>query len=470
VSDGRGSAQYTYEPDFAARQSILWALAWLIGGVTVTLLAHIVLLRPQLVGELGFLSYGRLRAVADTAIVFGWLGAISFAAIFGLLPRIAKVQLHNEPLGAATTLTWSVALTGGILAVLFGGGQGRPLGELPAGADLIAALMLVIVLYNAGVTVVRRREETLYVSGWFLLAAALLGPLVFIAGNLPVFSGVTDQIVSGFYQNGIEVLWLLPVGLAIAHYIVPVETGNGLASSAVARTTFWSLMIAGGWCGQRFFLQGPAPDYVDSMAVGMTFVLLVPVLSAAANLFASGRGSWALVSRAYGLRFAASGLGLAVAWVLLTAISTVPSFNRFVGVTAWQSGLRHLVIFGVLSSFAFAFVYHAYPVMIGRDWYSRSLASLHFWTTNLGVLTGVALLMAAGAAQAAVTGLDTGDAMGPDVVVVLRMLGALAFLAVAAAQYVLAYNAFRTSRAGPYLAITDTAPFVTGVPAAQGSR
>jgi cbb3-type cytochrome oxidase subunit 1 len=450
-----GGAQYTYEPDFAARQSILWALAWLVGGVTVTLAALIVLLRPQLVGDLGFLSYGRLHAVADTTIVFGWLGSIAFAAIFGLLPRIANVQLHNEPLGAATTLTWSVVLTGGIVALLLGFGQGRPLGELPAGADLAMALMLGAVLYNAGVTVVRRRERTLYASGWFLLAAALLGPLVFIIGNLPITSGITDSIISGFYQNGIEVLWLLPIALAIAHYIVPVETGNGLYSSAVARTTFWSLMIAGGWCGQRFFLQGPAPDYLDSMAVGMTFVLLIPVLSAAVNLYVSGKGRWDLVGRAFGLRFVATGLGLAVAWIVLVAITVVPSFNRFVGVTSWQSGIRHLAMFGVFSSFGFAYVYHAYPLMVGRDWYSKRLASLHFWTTNIGVLAGVAFLLAAGAAQAAINGVTVGDAMGPDVVVVLRMLTALSFAVVAAAQFALVYNAIKTSRAGPYLTVAD---------------
>jgi cbb3-type cytochrome oxidase subunit 1 len=455
----RGSAQYQVEPDFAARQSILWAIAWLVGGVTVTLALHVLLVRPDLNAGLGFLTYGRLRAVADTTIVFGWLGTIAFAAIFGLVPRIAEVQLHNEPLGAATTLTWSLILTGGIVAVLLGLDQGRPLAELPAGADLGIALMLVMVLYNAGVTVVRRRERTLYVSGWFLLAAALLGPLVFIMGNLPVLSGVTDAIVSGFYQNGIEVLWLLPVALGIAHYVVPVETGNGLYSSVLARTTFWSLMFAGGWCGQRFFLKGPAPDYLDAIAVAMTFVLLIPILSAAANLYASGKDRWNLASQAFGLRFAASGLGLAVAWIVLVVITVTPSFNRFVGVTAWASGVRHLAVFGVFSSFGFAFVYHAYPLMVGRDWYSKRLASLHFWGTNVGVIAGVVFLLATGAAQGATTGLTgaspaaAGAFTGPDVVVVLRMLTGLAFAVVAVAQYALAYNAMRTARAGPYLQV-----------------
>jgi cbb3-type cytochrome oxidase subunit 1 len=215
-------------------------------------------------------------------------------------------------------------------------------------------------------------------------------------------------------------------------------------------------MIAGGWCGQRFFLQGPAPDYLDTMAVGMTFVLLIPVLSAAANLYASGKGRWDLVSHAYALRFSAAGLGLAIAWILLVAVTVVPSFNRFVGVTAWQSGIRHLALFGVFSAFGFAFVYHAYPLMVGRDWYSKSLASVHFWATNLGVLAGVVFLLATGTAQAANTGDAAGDATGPDVVVVLRILTALSFLVVAAAQYVLAYNAVRTSRAGPYLTVVGS--------------
>ena len=259
--------------------------------------------------------------------------------------------------------------------------------SFPRGPTSRSTLMLVAVLYNAGVTVVRRREKTLYVSGWFLLAAALLGPLVFIIGNLPMFSGVTDSIVSGFYQNGIEMLWLLPDRARRSRTTSSrSRRATRCTSSAVARTTFWSLMIAGGWCGQRFFLQGPAPDYLDTMAVGMTFVLLIPVLSAAANLFASGRGP--LEPRWRRRTVCASprpDSDSSVAWIVLVAITVVPSFNRFVGVTAWQSGVRHLAVFGVFSAFGFAFVYHAYPMMVGRDWYSKSLASLHFWATNVGV-------------------------------------------------------------------------------------
>lgn len=448
---------YQVDPDFAARQSILWSIAWLVGGVTLTLVAWLLMLKPGVAHGYAFLSTGRLLAVANNAIVFGWLATIGFAAIFALLPRIGEVQLHNEPLGAATTFTWSMFLAGGIVAVLFGVNQGRPFAELPAGADLGLALMLVFVLYNAGVTVVRRRERTLYASGWFLLAAALLAPLIFIIGNIPVFSGAIDSIVNGFYINGIEMLWLLPIGLGIAYYVIPVESGNGLYSVALARASFWSLMFAGGWAGARFYLKGPAPSYLDTIAVAMTFVLLLPVLSAAANLFATARNRWDLTSRSYGLRFAGTGLGLAVVWIALEAFSAVPSVSRFLGLTAWGAGVRHLAFLGVFSSFGFALIYHAYPLMVGREWFSRSAAAFHFWATQIGVLVGAVAFMVTGGAQSIV-----GDALpsGPSagVIGLFRVVVVGALVVVAVAQYVLAYNVFRTSRSGSYVDLIARSP------------
>jgi cytochrome c oxidase cbb3-type subunit 1 len=447
LADARPGVTYQVEPDFAARQSILWAIAWLVGGASIALLASVALVRPELIAGLPLLSYPKLRAIAETTIVFGWLATAGFAAIYAIVPRITNVQLHNEPLGAAVTLTWGVIVTGGIAALLLGVNQGRPLAELGVGADMGMTLMLIAVLYNVGVTVVQRREKTLYVSGWFLLMAALLAPLVFVVGNLPLFSGVTDAIVNGFYLNGLELMWFLPIAIGIAYYVVPVETGNTLSSAPLARISFWSLAVAGGWAGQRFYLKGPAPDYLDAIAVAMTVVLLIPVLSTAANLFKTGRDRWNLVSTSFGLRWVATGLGYLVAWIVLVIISTTPSVNRFIGVTAWSSAVRHLAYFGVFTSFALAFVSHAYPLMVGRDWFSKGVASFHYWTTNAGIIAGTVLLLATGAAQAGGT-LPEG---APDVVGVLRILTAFAFAAIAVAQYALVYNTYKTSRSGPYI-------------------
>jgi cbb3-type cytochrome oxidase subunit 1 len=459
MAEARSGATYQVEPDFAARQSMLWAIAWLVGATALTFVLYVVLLMPGITRGLGFLSYGRLHGVADTALWFGWLGTASFAAIYTILPRIAEVQLHNEVLGSAATLTWSLLLTGGIASLLAGLNQGRPLAELPAGADLGLALLLVFVLYNAGATVVRRREKTLYVSGWYLLAAALLAPAVFVIGNLPFSSGVADVIVSGFYQNGLLMLWFLPAGLAVAHYVVPIETGASLYSLALARAGFWSLIFAGGWTGQRLFLKGPTPSYTQTIAVAMTFVLVIPVVSSVVNLYATARGRWHLLGQMFGLRFAMVGLGMAAAWIVLYAVFGMPFVSRYFGLTAVDAALRYLAAWGVFSAFAFALIYHAYPLMVGRDWYSRPLAALHFWASIVGVVVATIGLLSSGDAQAGALVATNASGLSASVHSTLGLqhlyeIATLAGTAIfGAAQLAFAFNVIRTSRAGPIVPV-----------------
>lgn len=466
--EARAPASYQVEPDFAARQSVLWAVAWVVAASIATLVVDLLMLFPgagdgiPVVGSV--LSYGRLHPVAETALVFGFLVTSGFAAVYAIFPRITGVQLHNEVLGAATTLTWTVTVLIGMAALKFGLNQGRPMAELPIGVDAAMLIMLVLVLFNAGVTVARRREPTLYASGWYLLAVVILAPVIFLIGNLPVFTGATDVIVSGFYQNGLELLWLLPIGLGIAHYVIPVETGNPLYSVAVARASFWSLVFVGGWPGQRFYMKSLGPDYLESIAFAMSVVLLVPVVSSVVNLVATGRERWGLLQKAFGLRWAVAGLGLLVVWIGLLVGGTVPWVSRLVGSTSYSSAVRHLGSWGVFSAFAFALIYHVYPLMVGRDWYSRRLSSFHFWGTLAGVSLGVVALLGLGLVQT--TTLVTTDAAGLSgaiqaSVTVQRfvLIGVTAAAAlVAAAQCALAYNTYRTARFGPLMTIAETVP------------
>lgn len=473
MADGRNGGTYAVEPDFAARQALILAVGWLLVAVTVGVLVHIRFFVPDLASGIEFLAWGRLRAMYEMLVVYGWLTTLGFAAVFAILPRLTESQLHNEVLGGASAVFWSALLSIGVAAALVGFSEGRPLAETPPFIALGMLLMAVFVLYNAGVTAVRRRVRTLYVSAWYLLAAALLFPLLFAVGHLPMFTGVTDAIVSGFYASGLELLWLLPIGLAAAHYVVPVETGNPLYSMRIARIGFWTLILAGGWAGQRFFVHGPGPGYLETIAIAMTVVLLIPMVSALVNLIATGRGRWHLLGQTFGLRFALAGLVALGVWVTLVVVGTLPQVSRLVGLTPWHSGLRHLALFGVFTSLAFALIYHVYPLMMGRDWYSRTAAGFHFWVTVGAAAVGSVALLVGGVAQGAV-GVTWGALAAGDVgelwhvnVVLQRgfqLTAGLAFLALAVAQYVFAYNAYRTVRSGPVVQVVEPATIEAGSP------
>lgn len=462
------------EPDFAARQGILWSIAWLVVSATLGLLLQLRLLFPDLAASVAPLSAGRLWAAADTTFVFGWLTVAGFAAAFVIVPRLAMAQLHNEVLGAAAVVFWSMNLVLGTGTLLGGMNQGRPLAELPGGVDVAMVVMMLLVSYNVGTTAIRRRERTLYASSWFLLAAVVLLPVVFVVGNLPVFTGVSDAIVSGFYVNALEWYWLAAVGLGVAFYVVPVETGNPLRSVALARISFWTLMFAGGWAGGRFLLKGPVPDYVQAVAVGMTVVLLLPVLSAASTLFATGGSRWGLGGQAFGLRWVGVGLVSLVLWTVLLAVSAVPQVSALVGLTEWGAGLRQLALWGAFTSLAFGLIYRTYPLTVGRTWRSRSLASFHFWATLSGVAVGVGVLLVQGIVQGMTTRAWTTITGGDDPISGLwqvlagaqrgfQVVAVAAAALVAVAQYVFAWNAYRTATQGPLVEVlAPSAPVAVG--------
>ncbi|HVE92228.1 MAG TPA: cbb3-type cytochrome c oxidase subunit I [Actinomycetota bacterium] len=459
MADVRAGDTYQVEPDLAARQAAIAALVWLVIAAGAGALAQTSLLAPDAFPDA--MSYGRLRAIFDSVFVFGWLASVVFLAVFAIVPRSVGAQLHNEVLGATVVVVWHLVLLAGVACLLLGLNQGRLLAEFPLGVDLALLALMALVAFNAIVTAVRRREESLYVSVWHLVAASILLPIVFAAGNFTNFSGVAERIVGSFYVSGLELLWLVPAGLGIAYYVVPVVTGNPLHSSRLARIGFWSLMFADSWAGQRTTAGGPGPDYVETIAAAMTLVLLIPVLSAASNLFATARGRWDALADSVSLRFAATGLVMLVAWVALSALTATRTVSSSLGMTSWQSGLRVLAWYGVFTSFGLALIYHVYPLLVGRVWFSRRAAAGHFWATVAGSMVAAAALMGAGIVQWVAQ--ETAQRAGSDLAAALRTQGlaarpfqalaAAALAVVAAAQLALLWNAFRTAREGDPLSI-----------------
>ena len=108
-------------------------------------------------------------------------------------------------------------------------------------------------------------------SHWYAAAALFLFPWILSIAHVMLFSapvrGVVQAIVAGWYAQCAWTLWLAPLALSVAYYVVPKVTGKILPSYEFASLGFWCLIFVGGLTGGRHLLGGPVPAWIPSVAV-----------------------------------------------------------------------------------------------------------------------------------------------------------------------------------------------------------
>ena len=146
---------------------VLSAIFWGVVGIVIGLLISIQLWLPA-ANFAPYLTYGRLRPVHTNGLAFG----LGVGAIFGLsywivmrlckrpllFPRLARVQLWLFNAGIALAA----------LTLLAGQTQSLEYAELEWPLDLAIVVLWVMFAVNVFGTILKRREEQMYVSLWYV--------------------------------------------------------------------------------------------------------------------------------------------------------------------------------------------------------------------------------------------------------------------------------------------------------------
>lgn len=447
------------ESDSAARRHLIASLLFLVVSGLVLLVVYVKLPYPSFLGGSAGTGYGRLRPIAISTGVFGWLTLAHIGAAYYLVPRLTGGRLWNERL-ANLGLWLTVAVVGASIGALAAGStEGRAWAEWPWWLDIAFVAALAVPTLVVTRTLTDRREEGLYVSLWYLVGGLYWVTCLYVVGNLPNLYGTAAQIQSSFFSSGVTELWLLGVGIGTAYYLVPKITGNPLYNRQLAVIGFWSLALAGAWVGQRSHVFGPAPDWLDTSAAVFSLALVIAALAVVANLAATMQGDWTPVRNSVALRFVAAGTVLYLLTAVVGAIGGYRSVASVTGLTTFGEGTSMLAVFGAATLLASAFIYHALPRLLGRGLFSERLATLHLRLTLIGIGALALLLWLAGLVSGygwnggALTGAFA--ATGEGFASVLERVRVLYILTVPAAallfagQAVFAYNAYRTFTSGP---------------------
>lgn len=366
-------------------------------GLTVSLKFH----WPDLMGDVPWLTWGRLRYGHTQGIFFGWLGNAFLAFFYHAVPRLAGRPVSSRSLGWMLFVVWNffVVIPGWVL-VQAGVSQPLEWAEFPIIVDVFVVLAFVLIAIQFVLPFFQRGVSELYVSGWYIMGGTVFTLFAYPVGNFvpELVPGARGANYSGLWIHDAVGLYATPFAVAVFYYVLPTVTGRPIYSHFLSMLAFWMLFFIYPLNGTHHFLFSSIPMEAQVGAVVASVYLGMDVVLNVTNLLLSLRGSAAVVARDVPLRFAWVAIVSYLAVSLQGSMQALMPVNRLVHFTDWVIGHAHFAMIGFASFAAVAGLLHSWSQTPGLRYNTRA-ANWAFWLLGVGLALMVLDLTAAGLVQ-----------------------------------------------------------------------
>ncbi len=470
-----GKPNYNYGPiKFTAVAAMIWGLA----GFLVGLIAALQLAYPALNFDLPWISFGRLRPLHTSAVIFAFGGNVLLATSLYVVQRTSRARLAGD------LSPWYVALGYNFFIVIAGTGYllGITRSHEYAEPEWYAILFLVTVwvtylLVMLG-TLWKRSEPHIYVANWFYLsmivtiAVLVLGnntevPVsIFSSKSYPVWSGVQDAMIQWWYGHNAVGFFLTAGFLGIMYYFVPKRAERPVYSYRLSIVHFWALIFLYIWAGPHHLHYTALPDWAQTLGMTFSVILWMPSWGGMINGLMTLSGAWDKLRTDPVLRM----LVVSVAFYGMSTFEgpmmAVKAVNALSHYTDWTIGHVHSGALGWVGFVSFGALYCLIPWVFNRKGlYSLKLVDWHFWVGTIGIVFYISSMWVAGIMQGLMwrsytalgfleySFVETVDAMHP--MYVIRALGGGLFVVGAC---IMAYNIYMTIRSPESEAVPSGRP------------
>ena len=402
------------ELDDSSRASVFAFLTssvvWLILGSVAGLIASEKLTSPDFLTSSAWLTFGRMRTAHLNMVIYGWASMAGLGISLWMLPRLLKTHLLGERYAVWGAAVWNAGVAAGIVAILSGWTDGLQWLEIPWQIGILLAIGGGFSAVPLLLTLRRRNVHHMYVSVWYISAALLWFPILYVVAKIPhVHFGVEQAIVNWWFAHNVLGLWLTPLGLAAAYYFIAKVLGRPMYSYGVSLVGFWALAMFYSQAGIHHLIGGPVPSWLVSVSVVQSVMMIIPVLAVGLNHHMTVVGRFAALKYSPSLRFVVLGAAFYTLVSLQGSLEALPFFNRLVHFTQYKVAHAHLGLYGFFSMIMFGAIYFVMPRVLAREWPYPRLVSLHFWLAAGGFAIYFVFLTIGGVLQ----GIDMLDPARP---------------------------------------------------------
>lgn len=443
--------------------SLFWGAAGLLVGVIIAFQLAFPILNFD---DFGFLSFGRLRPLHTSAVIFAFGGNVLIATSFYVVQRTCRTRIAGGIWPWFVFWGYQFFIVIAASGYLIGITQGQEYAEPEWYADLWLTVVWVAYLLVFLGTLMKRKEPHIYVANWFYLAFILTIAVLHVVNNLamPVdvfgsrsyslMAGVQNALTQWWYGHNAVGFFLTAGFLGIMYYFIPKRVQRPVYSYRLSIIHFWSLIFIYIWAGPHHLHYTALPEWAQTLGMTFSIMLWMPSWGGMINGLMTLSGAWDKLRTDPVVRM----LVLSVAFYGMSTfegpVMSVRAVNSLSHYTDWTIGHVHSGALGWVGFVSFGALYCLVPwLWKKKGMFSKALIDWHFWVSTFGILLYITSMWVAGIMQGLMwraynslgfleySFVETVEAM--HISYIIRALGGVLYLAGA---LIMICNVYRTIR------------------------
>ncbi|MEM6682254.1 MAG: cytochrome-c oxidase, cbb3-type subunit I [Pseudomonadota bacterium] len=394
------------------RYGVFASAFWGVVGFLVGLYIALQLAFPALNLDLPFTSFGRLRPLHTSAVIFAFGGNILLMTSFYVVQRTSRARLAGNI--APWFVFWGYQLFIVLAATgyVFGVTQSKEYAEPEWYVDLWLTAVWVTYLLVFLATLWKRTEPHIYVANWFYLAFIVTIAMLHLGNNMAVpisltsphsvivWSGVQDAMIQWWYGHNAVGFFLTAGFLAIMYYFIPKQANRPVYSYRLSIIHFWAITFLYIWAGPHHLHFTALPDWAQTLGMTFSIMLWMPSWGGMINGLMTLSGAWDKLRTDPVLRM----MFVSVAFYGMSTfegpVMSIKAVNSLSHYNDWTIGHVHSGALGWVGFISFGALYCITPWLYRRkSLYSLRLVEWHFWIATMGIVLYMVSMWFAGITQ-----------------------------------------------------------------------
>ncbi|WP_435150511.1 cytochrome-c oxidase, cbb3-type subunit I [Candidatus Pelagibacter bacterium nBUS_44] len=397
--------------DEIVKKFTIASIFWLVAGLAAGLLISFQMVFPSLNFE-PLLTFGRLRPLHTSAVVFAFGGNVLFATSYFVVQRTCQTRLSGDGWANFTFWGYQAFILMAGLGYLFGVTQGKEYAEPEWYADLWLTIVWVIYLIIYLVTLTKRKEPHIYVANWFFLAFIVTVAVLhlvngvsipvslFGAKSYPLWGGVQSAMIQWWYGHNAVGFFLTAGFLGMVYYFIPKRANRPIYSYRLSILHFWSLIFLYIWAGPHHLHYTALPDWAQTLGMTFSIMLWMPSWGGMINGMMTLSGAWYKLREDPVLKFMIISLAFYGMSTFEGPLMSIKEVNALSHYTDWTIGHVHSGTLGWVAFISFGVIYYLFPVLWNKkNLYSLRLVNIHLWISTIGIVFYISSMWVSGIMQ-----------------------------------------------------------------------